>query len=339
MKRETLTYLVYISLVLSFTLFLSTQILKNRGIVLTGRIIQTRGHPNSLNNERIETYQENLLLRGLQSFIEIEKLKITQTTNSLGFNDVEWEKEKPANTYRIIALGDSMTQGVWLPLNSSWPKQLEKKLNHLNLSIHFEVFNMGKGGWGTYEEVEAFKKIGLNYSPDMVILQYYNHDWMSPEVKDRAKQLWEKYQRGEYRFPPLIEKKLKRSKVSKTVISALLYGVAMHEYENEVNWEEEWERWTEKPLIELIDLVKERDIKLIVIAWDVESQEKTKLISLLSEYEIPFYDFSEYLPIDLPRCTSPLRLPDCHLSSLGYEIVANKTLIAIRNYLTVYEEK
>ncbi|MCD6371335.1 MAG: hypothetical protein J7L39_01295, partial [Candidatus Aenigmarchaeota archaeon] len=87
-------------------------------------------------------------------------------TNSYGFKDYEWNITKPNNTIRIIALGDSFTEGFGVDVNETWPKQLEAMLNNLNLSVRFEVFNMGQGGWGTYEEVETFKTIGLQFEPD-----------------------------------------------------------------------------------------------------------------------------------------------------------------------------
>lgn len=326
---------------LSITIFFSVWILKSKGmsVPVIGRISQVMHSPSNKGNKTIiGGQQENSLLERLQAFLETERLSVKKTHNSLGFDDEEWRIKKPANTYRIIALGDSMTQGLWLPINSSWPKQLERKLNMLNLSIHFEVFNMGKGGWGTYDEVETFKNIALNYSPDMVILQYYNHDWTSPEVKTEAEKLWENFQKGKYELPQTVEDKIKQVNTSQSVISALFYGIALQEYESRVNWEEEWNKWTEKPLVELINLTKQKNIKLIVIAWDIESKEKNKLTSLLSKYRIPFYDFSEYLPFSLPLCSSPTRLPDCHLSSLGYEIVANKTLDTIKNYFSGNEK-
>ena len=93
-------------------------------------------------------------------------------SNSEGFKDYEYRIEKPNNTFRIIALGDSMTEGVFVAVNDTWPKQLERKLNKLNLTLQFEVFNFSIAGAGTLEEVKTLEEKGLKYNPDMVILAF-----------------------------------------------------------------------------------------------------------------------------------------------------------------------
>jgi hypothetical protein len=336
MRKNTLIYLFYIFSILLITIFLSIQILENKidvfSIILkkTGEFIYPTSNPQkSIEITLNEGLEEHSLewLQMIKGREEIEKININPPNNQLGFNDVEWQVEKPLNTYRIIALGDSFTAGDGVPRNSSWPKQLEKKLNDLNLSLKFEVLNMGKGDRDTFEEVELFKNFSLSYNPDMIILNYYPNDWESPEVKVNAIELWEKYENGEYKLPPETESLITELNLTNSSVSALIGRIVSYEYCRRVDWKEEWDRWVKGPMNELINITKNKNIKLIVITFDMTSfpEQKNKLISLLSENQIPFYDFSEYLP-NSNSCPSDTRIPDCHLTPLGYEIVANKTL-------------
>ena len=97
----------------------------------------------------------------------------------------------------------------------------------------------------------------------------------------------------------------------------------MTEYYDTVDSDQEWDKWVKKPLIELIEITKKKDIKLIVITWDV-GEHQDKLTYLLKNHSVSICDFSESLPSN--PCPSSIRLSDCHLTSLGYEIIANKTL-------------
>ena len=74
------------------------------------------------------------------------------------------------NIYRIIALGDSWTYGIWTPLEEIWPERLEEYLKEKCQNSKFEVINLGVGGYDTRYEVERFNKRGKKYNPDLVIV-------------------------------------------------------------------------------------------------------------------------------------------------------------------------
>jgi len=327
MKKSLLIFVIYSIVVLSITIILSIQILKGE--------IREPPHLGEVTELIRGEEPEDQFIRSLKEFQEIDEIIKIQEFNSLGFKDNEWQVTKPTNTYRIIALGDSMTFGAFVSNEFTWPKQLERKLNSLDLALKFEVFNMAglEFDTGTPEELEILKKFGLKYKPDMIILQYYNNDWRSPEMKAKAKELWIKYERGEYKLPLKIETAIKELNATESVISRMIAEIVFEEYYRTMNWDEEWDKWTKKPLIEMIEITRERNIKLIVITWDSDEHQMDKLIPILENYSIPFYDFSEYLP--WRSCPSSTRLPDCHLTPLGYEIVANRMLEIILKEMTV----
>jgi hypothetical protein len=107
--------------------------------------------------------------------------------NSNGFRDKERTYEKKKDTYRILVLGDSMTEGLQVPLEQTFPYILEEGLNSgssggsttslpLNRypgSQRFEVINLGMTGFGTDQEYLTLKHYGLKYQPDFVILAFF----------------------------------------------------------------------------------------------------------------------------------------------------------------------
>ena len=321
MKKSKLIYVIYLILILSITAIFSIQIFDKKisKPQQSGKIIEP-----IINIKEIPI--DEFLIYSLKEQQETEKKCEYEERNNLGFKDFEWQIQKPSNTYRIITLGDSMTVGLCVRNEYTWPKQLEGKLNDLNFPIKLEVFNMGSHelDTGTSEELGTLKNFSLKYNPNMIILEYYNNDWVSLEIKAKAKELWNKYQKGEYKLPPTIEKEVEKLNASKTDISGILYGILWLEYFKTANLEEEWDKWVAPYLTEIIEICRDKNIKLIIITWDSDQHQMDKLIPILKNYSIPFYDFSNYLP--WRPCPSNTRLPDCHLTPLGYEIVTNRTL-------------
>lgn len=105
------------------------------------------------------------------------EFECTVSINSLGFRDREFAVEKPADTIRILAIGDSFTHGWGVQLQEAWPKVLEAQLRQ-NIQ-HCEVANLGKpGGHPAFYLRIAEKSIPL-LKPDMVILAILQGDDLS----------------------------------------------------------------------------------------------------------------------------------------------------------------
>jgi lysophospholipase L1-like esterase len=95
-------------------------------------------------------------------------------TNSMGFRNPEITLEKPADTKRILVLGDSLVFGWGVPMEQTIPYLLETKLNAHGKRC--EVINLGVGNYNTTMEVELFKEKGLPLKPDAVILIFFVND-------------------------------------------------------------------------------------------------------------------------------------------------------------------
>ena len=324
MKKISLIYIIYFITLITVTILVSTKII-NKQFSLNPLGMFWIRQIDSLHNDAED-------IRSLEDVIELEvSEKILR--NSQGFNDYEWNIEKPPNTYRIIALGDSMTEGPWISTNDTWPKQLEKKLNELNLSYKFEIFNFGRGGANTKEEVELFKRFGLNYTPGMLILQYYVNDCeSSSEMRKKSSEMFEKWKKGEYKFPEELEEAIRRLNASDSAVSGLIWVMIEKDYYNR-DWERGCEENVIQPLKELISISKERKIQLIIVTWDLDliPGQKNRLELLFKEYNVSLYDFTESVPFQ--PSPSSVRLEDYHLTPFGNEIITNKTLPIILNEL------
>jgi len=119
----------------------------------------------SENTERIFEATPNTQGRGWGTDISI---------NHYGFRGRDYSLEKPPGVYRIVVLGDSITFGNNLPADQNYPALLEKIFSRNGK--HVEVLNLGLGGYDTLQEVATLEDVGLQFSPDLVILGYCIND-------------------------------------------------------------------------------------------------------------------------------------------------------------------
>jgi len=99
-------------------------------------------------------------------------------TNSIGLRDVERQPSKPAATYRILVLGDSITFGWGVSFEATFCQVLEKALNADPPipGCRFEVVNTGVGNLNTAMEVSYLEHEGLGLEPDLVLLAWFIND-------------------------------------------------------------------------------------------------------------------------------------------------------------------
>jgi len=98
------------------------------------------------------------------------------SVNSDGFRGPEYSITKPANTFRIIMLGDSETFSFMLAQSNALAAQLESLLNQKSGLVRYEILNFGVEGYNTFQELELLKTKGLKYNPDLIILNYVLND-------------------------------------------------------------------------------------------------------------------------------------------------------------------
>lgn len=105
--------------------------------------------------------------------------------NSFGFNERELPVEKPAGTFRIAALGDSVTHGAFVPNTQSWPRQLENLLNasrDVRGGPPVQALNFGVYGYDTESVAAQLRARVLAWKPDLVVYGFYVNDPMPTEL-------------------------------------------------------------------------------------------------------------------------------------------------------------
>lgn len=82
------------------------------------------------------------------------------------FRDLTHRERK----FRVLVLGDSFTEGVQVGEQDLFTAQLERNLPDV------EFINAGVGGYGTIQEYLFLASEGLKYSPDLVLLMFFEND-------------------------------------------------------------------------------------------------------------------------------------------------------------------
>jgi lysophospholipase L1-like esterase len=95
----------------------------------------------------------------------------------------DYPTKKPANTFRIITLGDSYTFGLFVNTAQNFSERLEDMLNEKAKCAqyhHFEVINLGVPGYDLQFGLERLRLRGLKYHPDLVIWFLKADDFAMP---------------------------------------------------------------------------------------------------------------------------------------------------------------
>jgi len=95
-------------------------------------------------------------------------------TNSVGLRNTQ---EPDDSRFRILAVGDSLTFGPFVPNEDTWPAWLESILNaQLFPSTSVQVLNAGVSGYTIEDELAYLREKGLGLEPDLVILAVFPND-------------------------------------------------------------------------------------------------------------------------------------------------------------------
>lgn len=107
--------------------------------------------------------------------------------NSEGFRSFEFDITKPLNTIRIALLGDSFFEAKQVDFADSFPVLLQQQLEDCLVDKKVEVLNFAAQGYGTVQQYLLFEDYASKYSPDLVLLGFYegndvfdNHPLLNP---------------------------------------------------------------------------------------------------------------------------------------------------------------
>jgi hypothetical protein len=105
---------------------------------------------------------------------ETEGRKVAVAINDLGFRDRPFTLEKPADTFRILVLGDSFIEALQVPLEQTFAKQLEQRLAARGAhGCAVQVINSGVSAFGTDNALLFYRHEARRLAPDLVVLGFY----------------------------------------------------------------------------------------------------------------------------------------------------------------------
>jgi hypothetical protein len=233
----------------------------------------------------------------------------TYHLNNDGSNSsINYSIEKPADTFRILTIGDSHTFGLYVNPSNNYPSQLELKLNNQKCSniSNFEVINLGVPGYDLDYTIERFKSKGLKYSPDLVIWLIKPDDvfQINELMRGRADQI-----RAEMKSSGELQKYEQKGEFFPHV------SRAQQELEKELGKEAMTEIGRKK-----LDYLRAIFSGTLVFLSYPEASDLDKLFSEhLKRHPLTFFYN------DLPAISKQeYKLPDRHPNELGYKYIADR---------------
>lgn len=105
---------------------------------------------------------------------------VEYANNALGYRGPDFAVPRPPGVFRIVLLGDSLTQGVGVHEEDSLAIRLQRRLNESAAAsggaTRYEVVNCGMRGLCTREERLHFERRAASYEPQLVVLMMYRND-------------------------------------------------------------------------------------------------------------------------------------------------------------------
>ena len=106
---------------------------------------------------------------------------VTFRTNEIGLRDRP-VPEPSSDVLRVLILGDSVTLGWGVPMESTFSAQLESVLSD-RLGRPVRTINSGVSGYNTEQELTFFRRHAVSMAPDLVILVYVEND-IEPQAEN-----------------------------------------------------------------------------------------------------------------------------------------------------------
>lgn len=196
--------------------------------------------------------------------------------NSRGFRTEEFAIPKPPDTYRILNLGDSVAFGWEVREEDTYGQQLAEILNQQTDGRNYEVINAGVPGWSLNTERNFLEQEGLNYQPDLVLLDLtivndiYAED--SPNEEKRFS-LFDWLRDNTYAWPFLtIQTRFLLSKqYGPEAIPVLNPGTNPEFYfpldKNDSVWDKQW-----RVIAEMHQAAKEQGAEFVIVAFPTALQ-------------------------------------------------------------------
>jgi lysophospholipase L1-like esterase len=99
-------------------------------------------------------------------------------TNHHGLRSPPTTVTRSPGVLRIAAVGDSLTFGIGVDNDSTWPRVVERTLAAVlePQGLHCEVINFGVTGYSSNDEAKLIEGRVLAFAPDLIVIGYYLND-------------------------------------------------------------------------------------------------------------------------------------------------------------------
>lgn len=97
-----------------------------------------------------------------------------------GTRDDEAPVPKPAGTFRVLVLGDSLAYASSIPRGKTFPDRLEALLRERFGAV--DVVNAGVSGYTAYNELQYYLAKGREFEADLVVVAFCMNDVVNPRL-------------------------------------------------------------------------------------------------------------------------------------------------------------
>jgi hypothetical protein len=108
--------------------------------------------------------------------------------NSLGFPGTLYEEGKPADTLRVMTVGDAFTRVEGVDTGEAWPQVPESELRGLLDGVPIGVSNFGMTGHRPNQYAAAVEESGSICQPDLMVVEFFVNDLQ--DVKRTEDKFW-----------------------------------------------------------------------------------------------------------------------------------------------------
>lgn len=134
------------------------------------RLLGYRGAPQSIISNVYEVDDPILDWRYVPNS-EVRLGNLVFKYNQAGFRDVDHDVNKPEGITRIVVVGDSVSEGNGVQSEAVFSRVLQERLGR-----DYDVINIAMSGLNTPQEVHLFEQHGLQYGPDVVVVNFVLND-------------------------------------------------------------------------------------------------------------------------------------------------------------------
>ena len=265
--------------------------------------------------------------------------------NSLGFIGREIQP-KSEHSFRILAIGDSVTEGAFLTEEERYINRLATILSE-KTGRTVEAINAGIGGYNTWQELELLRTKGLSVKPDLIIVGVCLNDFFGKKPalrKGLFDRIVENYRDGSRarHFDFIYQ----RSDLYKLIydffatkrrggLDGKNYLHYLEDYEYLIK-PEDFEKW-KNPFMEMLSLAEDNNAKMVFVIFPLENQivkgkdnSYVPLSDFFKKNNAYYIDLIGYFKDHLAEGQPLYKKRDIiHPSALGHKIVAE----AIADYI------